>query len=210
MWIDAAKRWGRGVLALALLGVVWLLAGPKEGSSGSGSAVSLSGPGLGSAKGAVGEGSATAEQVKPRHVVVHVAGAVHHPGVYKVRVPGRLIDAVRRAGGLTDAADLTQVNLAAHLTDGRAIIVPSTGAAGVGGAGGSEGSAPGSDSGIKLSLNTATEAQLEQLDGVGPSMAAAIVKERTKLGGFSKLDQLDDVPGVGAKRLASLQEQLEL
>ena len=55
---------------------------------------------------------------------MHVAGAVKRPGVYKVRAPGRLINAVNRAGGLTADADLTQVNLAARLTDGRQIIVP--------------------------------------------------------------------------------------
>jgi competence protein ComEA len=146
--------------------------------------------------------------VKVRHVVVHVAGAVRHAGVYKVRAPGRLIDAVKRAGGLTPDADLTQVNLAAHLTDGRAIIVPRTGAAGS--AGGGTDAGAGGDSGIKLNVNTASAEQLDGLDGVGPAMAAAIVKERTKVGGFTKIEQLDEVPGVGEKRLASLREQLEL
>ncbi len=59
-------------------------------------------------------------------------------------------------------------------------------------------------------MNVATAEQLDALDGVGPAMAAAIVQLRTKLGGFRSLDQLDDVPGVGEKRLASLRAQLEL
>jgi competence protein ComEA len=197
-------------LALSLLGALWLLAGPKEGSSTGTSPVGLSGPGLGSAKGATGARGGASEPAAVRHVVVHVAGAVRHAGVYKLRAPGRLIDAVKRAGGLTKDADLTQVNLAAHLTDGRAIIVPRTGAAGATAGGGSDAAAGSGDSGIKLNVNSATAEQLDGLDGVGPSMAAAIVKERTKLGGFTKLEQLDEVPGVGEKRLASLREQLEL
>lgn len=146
-------------------------------------------------------------------MVVHVAGAVRRPGVYRVRMPGRLIDAVQRAGGLTADADLTQVNLAARLSDGRAIIVPRTGAAAAGVPGGAGSGVAAGGAGApagKLSVNAATAEQLDGLDGVGPAMAAAIVALRTKLGGFRSLDQLDDVPGVGEKRLASLRAQLDL
>lgn len=108
---------------------------------------------------------------------------------------------------------MTQINLAARLTDGRAIIVPRTGGAAPAAGGGSAGAgvAPGGAAPAgKLSVNVATAEQLDALDGVGPAMAAAIVQLRTKLGGFRSLEQLDDVPGVGEKRLASLRAQLEL
>lgn len=216
-FVDVVRRWGRGALALVLLGTLWLLAGPKQDAT---APASFGGPGLGAAHGAAGQGGAGVAGTTPavKRYVVHVAGAVKRPGVYRVRAPGRLIDAVRRAGGLTGDADLTQVNLAARLTDGRAIVVPrlaggvasaggaAAGAAGGGSAGGGAGLAPGA----KLSLNAATAEQLDGLDGVGPAMAAAIIELRTKLGGFTKLDQLDEVSGVGEKRLASLREQLEL
>ena len=216
-WQDAIRRWGRGAAALALLGVLWLLAGPKQDAL---SPSSLGGPGLGTARGSSGDGAPPTSEApaRPKRYVVHVAGAVRRPGVYRVRAPGRLIDAVERAGGLTADADLTQVNLAARLTDGRQIVVPHAAggvgggsvapAAGTGGAG--AGTAPGLPPGTKLSLNAATAEQLDTLDGVGPAMAAAIVAERTKLGGFTRLEQLDEVSGVGEKRLASLREQLEL
>ncbi len=176
--------------------------------------VALSGPQPGrtpvpSSAGAATGAAAGAPRI--RRVVVHVAGAVRRPGVYRVRAPGRLIDAVQRAGGLTGDADLTQINLAARLTDGRAIIVPRTSAAPADGAG--AGSLPptaGSAPAGKLNANTATAEQLDTLDGVGPAMAAAIIALRTKLGGFTRLEQLDDVPGVGEARLASLLAQLEL
>lgn len=106
------------------------------------------------------------------------------------------------------------MNLAARLTDGRQIIVPrlaGDGGAAPGGAGAATGggAAP-ANGGAKLSVNSATPEQLDGLDGVGPAMAAKIVALRTKLGGFTSLDQLDDVPGVGEARMASLREQLDL
>ncbi len=199
-----------------LLGALWLLAGPKQDAA---APAAFGGPGLGAAHGATGGDATGATQTTPpiKRYVVHVAGAVKRPGVYKVRAPGRLIDAVERAGGLTADADLTQVNLAARLTDGRQIIVPRLAGSGAGpGAGGASAAAGGGSaagvqaSGAKVSVNSATAEQLDGLDGVGPAMAAAIIELRTKLGGFTKLDQLDEVSGVGEKRLASLKEQLEL
>ena len=214
-WQDAFRRWGRGAAALALLGTLWLLAGPKQEAVSPGA---LGGPGLDTARGSTGTGTAAGGGAapKPKRYVVHVAGAVRRPGVYRVHAPGRLIDAVERAGGLTADADLTQVNLAARLTDGRQIVVPRmVGAAAGAGNGGPDaaaapGSAPGMAPGTKLSLNAATAEQLDMLDGVGPSMAAAIIAERTKLGGFTRIEQLDEVSGVGEKRLASLRGQLDL
>lgn len=222
--LELARRWWRIAALVVVVAVAWLLAAPRGPAPAS---IALSGPQLGgstpdgrSAAGGATSGPAPATTpAKVRHVVVHVAGAVRHPGVYRVRAPGRLIDAVNRAGGLTHDADLTQINLAARLTDGRAIIVPREAAVGgaVGGAGAGGSSTAGAGSGVaagapvgKLNANTATAEQLDGLDGVGPAMAAAIIQLRTKLGGFTRLEQLDDVPGVGEKRLASLEQQLEL
>lgn len=208
-WLELARRWGRGAVALALLGALWLLAGPKEPAA---APVSLGGPGLGAAHGAPGaDGAARPTSPPVKRVVVHVAGAVRKPGVYRVRAPGRLIDAVERAGGLTRDADLTGVNLAARLTDGRQVVVPRLAGGVVGSGSGASSAAGGSaPSGVKLSVNAATPEQLDELDGVGPAMAEKIVALRTKLGGFTSLDQLDEVPGVGEARMASLREQLDL
>lgn len=217
-WSEVARRWWRGAIALALLGALWMLAGPKQESV---TPAALGGPGLGQAHGAAAGGAARTTP-RVRHFVVHVAGAVRRPGVYKVLRPGRLIDAVRRAGGLTGDADLTQVNLAARLSDGLQIVVPrlagaaggsvggSSGGGGGAAAGGSVSGGTGLAPGAKLSVNSATAEQLDTLDGIGPGMAAAIVEQRAKVGGFTKLEQLDEVPGVGEKRLASLREQLSL
>ncbi len=110
-------------------------------------------------------------------VTVHVAGAVRRPGVYRLGASARVNDAVRRAGGARRGADLTGVNLAAKLEDGRQIIVPLRAPAGGGSAAAATpGSATAAAPGVPLNLNTATPEQLDGLDGVGPATAKTIVK----------------------------------
>jgi competence protein ComEA len=143
-------------------------------------------------------------------VVVHVAGAVRHPGVYRLPARSRVVDAVRRAGGTRRHADLAALNLAAKLEGGRQVLVPRRGAApaAAGGATGAGGAA--AAPAMPLDLNTATAEQLDQLDGIGPGMAAAILKYREQHGGFGSVEELGEVPGIGEKRLASLREQVRV
>ena len=142
-------------------------------------------------------------------VTVHVAGAVRRPGLYRLPAGSRIDDAVRRAGGPAPRADLDGVNLAAKLEDGRQILVPrraplGPAAAGVGVAsspgGGSVGGAPAAP----INLNTATLEQLDTLDGVGPGIAQRILTYRQQHGGFRRVEELGEVPGIGDKRLATL------
>jgi competence protein ComEA len=140
--------------------------------------------------------------------VVQVAGEVRRPGVYRVRAGRRVDDAVRLAGGPTGRADLTGVNLAAKVEDGRQVIVPArAGAVAAGGApsGGAGSTRP---TGAPLNLNTATVEQLDALDGVGPTTAQKIVAYRQAHGGFRSVSELDQVPGIGPKRLAALKAAL--
>lgn len=146
--------------------------------------------------------------------VVHVAGAVRKPGVYRLREGDRVADAVERAGGVTARADLTALNLAAEMKDGRQVVVPERGAA-VTGAGGAaapgaagQGAGGGGAAGPPIDLNTATLEQLDTLDGVGPGIAQRILDYREEQGGFSSVDELDRVPGIGEKRLAALRDKV--
>jgi competence protein ComEA len=145
--------------------------------------------------------------------VVDVVGAVHHAGVVSLPASARAIDAVNAAGGALPTADLDRINLAAHLVDGMRIAVPRRGVAsdpagptsdpGGGGASGpSAGGAP--TPSTPLDLNTATEAQLEALPGIGPSLAQAILAEREREGGFHSVDDLRRVRGIGDVRFAQL------
>ena len=137
-------------------------------------------------------------------VIVHVAGAVLLPGVYEL-VPGaRVDDAIRRAGGPTDVAELGRINLAAPVVDGDQIYVPEIGeevpipAPGASPVGAEQPPA------APVDVNRASAAELETLPGVGPATAAAIVAERDLNGPFASFDDLERVPGIGPAKLARL------
>jgi competence protein ComEA len=138
-------------------------------------------------------------------VIVHVAGAVRHPGVYRMRPTARVDDAVGRAGGPTRKADLSQVNLAAKVEDGRQVLVPEKVRATSAG----PPTAP-TQPGVPLNLNTATLEQLDELDGIGPATAQNILDYRQEHGGFGSVEELGEVPGIGDVRLASLREQVRV
>jgi competence protein ComEA len=134
-------------------------------------------------------------------MVVHVAGAVVRPGVYRLRAGARVGEAVRRAGGALRRADLTLVNLAQELEDGRQVIVPARVRAPVAAAGGAPARAG------PLNLNTATLEQLDALDGIGPVTAQKILDFRAEQGGFGDVEELDQIPGIGEATMATLREE---
>jgi competence protein ComEA len=134
--------------------------------------------------------------------VVHVAGAVRRPGVYHLGAGTRVEEAVRRAGGPTRRADLNAINLAAKVEDGRQVIVPARTAAAA--AASVDPATGGQPAAAPVNLNTATVDELGTLDGVGPATAQKILTFRQEHGGFSSVDDLDQVPGIGEKRMAAL------
>ena len=142
-------------------------------------------------------------------VIVHVAGAVRQPGVYRMRPTARVDDAVGRAGGATGRADLSQVNLAAKVEDGRQVLVPEKVRAAPGGSPGTA-TATATQPGVPLNLNTATLEQLDELDGIGPATAQSILDYREENDGFGSVEELGEVPGIGEVRLASLREQVRV
>lgn len=131
--------------------------------------------------------------------LVHVAGAVRHPGVYPIAPGARVIAVIRRAGGPTRRADLSALNLAAVLQDGQQVLVPAKAPAGA-----PAGTSPGEAGGGPISLSSADATALDALDGIGPTLAARIVEWRAAHGGFASVDQLLEVPGIGPTRLESL------
>lgn len=138
---------------------------------------------------------------------VHVAGAVRRPGVVRVSSGSRVATAVARAGGPTRRADLTAVNLAAQVEDGQQVVVPPRGAAGA--AVGGPALEPGAPGAPKLSLGSATADQLDELDGIGPTLSERILEYRTEHGGFGSLEELREVEGIGEKRFESLRKALQ-
>lgn len=140
-------------------------------------------------------------------VVVHVAGAVRQPGVYKLPASARVDDAVAEAGGPTRRADLSGLNLAAEVEDGRQVLVPERPRAG---AGPTAATSAAPAEGQPLNLNSATLEQLDTLSGVGPTTAQKILDFREERGGFGSVEELGEIPGIGDKRLATLREEVTL
>jgi competence protein ComEA len=190
-----------GVVVMLLLGVSQLRRGGAESAaapSGGGGVTPI----------------AVEEDGGGGRVVVHVAGAVRDPGVYRLEGGARVDDAVARAGGATRRADLGGLNLAAELEDGRQVLVPERARAGGKGgaavAGAGSAVAPQPAPGQPLNLNTATLEQLDTLSGIGPLTAQKILEYREELGGFGSIEELGEIPGIGEKRLASLREEVTL
>lgn len=164
----------------------------------------------------------------PAPLVVSVVGLVHRPGLVTLRSSARVADAIAAAGGTRQGADTVSLNLAQVVRDGdqiligysgpegqmalRSAVIAASGAtSGVTtptGAGGSVGggAAPsgGASPGSLVNLNAASESELDALPGVGPVTARAIIDWRGRNGGFTSVDQLGEVDGIGPARLAKL------
>jgi competence protein ComEA len=148
---------------------------------------------------------ARAAPASTRQLYVDVAGAVRHPGLYRVPAGSRVAVAIERAGGLSGRGDSTGVNLAAPLQDGQQVIVPARGAAAAAATGGS---APAAGATGPISLSQASESQLEEIDGIGPALAGRIIQYREAHGGFRSLNELRQVSGIGDKRFETLAKAL--
>ncbi len=206
---DPRVRIAMLLLVAGVAGYVWYQIGQDQ------AAAALSGtptPASSTARGSSSRRTPTPTTVPP--VLVHVAGAVVHPGLVRVATGARVADAIEAAGGGLPDADLDRLNLAAKVIDGQRIPVarlgdPATADVGAGtglASGASDPTGPATTGSTgPLNLNTATSAELETLPGIGPSFAAAIIRERERRGGFTSVDQLRDVRGIGEKRFADLE-----
>lgn len=199
----------------------WDGAGPGgAGHGGTGSG----GVGGGAGNGGAGDGAVPAE------IIVSVVGMVHHPGVVTVPGTARVADAVNAAGGMLPEASPASVNLASPLVDGQQILVgpdplpelstggtsagaPGGAASAAGGAGGGEagaggGAGGGGGGGGLVNINTASEAELETVTGIGPATAKKIVAHREQHGPFTSVDQLEEVPGIGPAKLEGMRAEV--
>ena len=177
--------YGAIAVAVLLIGARWIRS--SGGGSPTGAAVSFA-----------ADSSGAGEET--RDVVVHVAGEVRRPGVYRLPAGSRVTDAVRRAGGFAGTANQDAINLAARLSDGQQVVVPGPGTAAAASAGGQTG---------PISLGSATAEQLDGIEGIGPVTAQKIVEFRDQRGGLSSINQLDQVDGIGPSTMQTLRAALQ-
>ena len=134
------------------------------------------------------------------------------PPIVKVKKDSRLIDVIEEAGGTTDEADLSKVNLAYTVEDGQKIYIPNTQEpieeyvtddAG-------EGVIPeeAKTNKGKVNINTAKQTELETLNGIGPSTALKIIDFRNENGEFKKIEDIKDVPGIGESKYESIKDDI--
>ncbi|MDA2963592.1 MAG: helix-hairpin-helix domain-containing protein [Actinomycetota bacterium] len=218
-WFGVSRMIGT-VLSVAFVGIAgwWLVQvppPPPEANLSFASTTVAASPTIGV--------SASSINTTPQIITVHVAGAVKNPGVYRLKYGSRINDGIVAAGGATSAANLDVINLATVLNEGEQIYVPKRGekphvitnrpqvggaggVAGAGGAGGVAGAGGAANSAVPqlININLASVVELEQLPGVGPATAKAIVAYREKNGAFLKVEDLLKVRGIGPAKLSEI------
>jgi competence protein ComEA len=206
-----------GVVAALALGLVWLGIVRYQAEQRAGAAA-LPAPVAVAAPAATVDLPVAAPAPAVAKITVHVAGAVVKPGVYQLDKGARVADAIAAAGGALPEGMPDALNLAALVEDGQKVFVSTK----------QELSSPPPPAAReatytpyappaaakapagKVNVNTATAEQLDQVSGISPALAKAIVDYRTQHGPFKKLDDLDNVKGVGAATLLKLKEHLTL
>lgn len=133
-------------------------------------------------------------QAEPNLICIHVCGAVQTPGVYELQAGSRVYEAVQAAGGFTAEADQNYVNQAQELADGAKLVIPTVEEAAKAREG--EAAVEAAESDGKININTASEAQLCQIPGIGATRAAAIAAYREAHGAFQKPEDIMKVNGI--------------
>jgi competence protein ComEA len=175
------------LLAVVAFGVYFFSSG-----TGTGNTVTMEKP---------SDSGEVSQAVETPKIYVHVAGSVRAPGIYQLDSGTRVYDAVLAAGGFTEKANQSSVNMARALTDGEQLVVSSES---------SVASFEGPTSSSLISLNQASASELEDLPGVGPALAGRIVDWRSANGGFKAKEDLLNVAGIGDKLFASFKDLVTL
>lgn len=149
-------------------------------------------------------------EVRPANIYVHIIGEVGSPGIYQLDAGSRVVDAVFAAGGFSPAADQGSVNLAREITDGEQVIIFKIGTNPQLPAGSAGLNSAGISSKTQISLNRASQAELEQLPGVGPALAGRMIDWRTANGGFKKKEDLLNISGIGEKLFSGIKNDVTL
>ena len=130
-------------------------------------------------------------------IYVHVKGEVINPGLYEMKLGDRINDAVKKAGGVTEVGDENRINLAKELTDGMEVIVPNI-------------NDELENLQGKININTASEERLTDIAGVGKATAKKIIKYREETGGFTAIEEIMNIDGIGIKTFETIKEDISI
>lgn len=151
-------------------------------------------------------------EANKRHIFLHIIGEVNSPGIIELEEKSRLIDAVEKAGGLTELADTNKINLAYVLSDGQKIYIPSIYDEKIENYITEEIGENVLQEDLKfqnmVNINNATQTELETLPGVGASTALKIINYRNEHGKFKSIDELKNVPGIGESKFREIKDQI--
>lgn len=147
------------------------------------------------------------------YIVLHITGEVLNPGIIKIEEGARVWDAIDKAGGITEKANLDKINLAYVLSDGQKLYIPSVYDE-------EEKEIITEDIGEniiedftvktnnKININTATQTELEVLSGIGPSTALKIINYRKENGKFKNIEEIKNVPGIGESKFDAIKDEI--
>ena len=160
------------------------------------------------------------EKIEEEMIVVHITGEVKKPGVVRVKEGSRIEDIIEAAGGLTENADITNINLAYVVEDGVKIKIPAVGddelskeSYIIEGMGENFSIAEGNvenHSNSLININTATQSELETLPGIGPSIASRIIEYRNQNGKFKIVNDIKNVTGIGNNKFEKIKEFIKV
>lgn len=169
-------------------------------------------------------------------IYVYITGEVNNPGVVLLNSGSRIVDAIEAAGGVTNKANISKVNLVYVLQDGMKVNIPNNtdlknkenfeyitmssgdekNDANTGNSSTtitSESSSSNNESAFKISIvniNTATQTELETLPGIGPSLALRIVNYRKENGKFSSIEDIKNVSGIGEAKYEDIKNYIKI
>lgn len=150
------------------------------------------------------------EKIENETIKVYVTGEVKNQGVIELEQGSRIVDAIEKAGGQTEEANLKNVNLAYELEDGQKIYIPNKSEENTNEI--TDDGITGSDSkeNDTININKANEKELQELNGIGESLASSIIKYREDNGKFKNIEDLKNVPGIGESKFSNIKEKIKV
>ena len=154
-------------------------------------------------------------------VIIHIIGSVKNPGIVRLKEGSRIEDAIEAAGGLTENADISRVNLAYVVDDGTKIKIPSSQEEDIGdeeiidsGSGENiiieENTTSSNKSSQTININKATETELQTLPGIGASLASRIIDYRSQNGKFGSIEEIKNVNGIGDSKFENIKDLISV